>query len=129
MQQLFRDWHALDQTQYEGVSVLSKQLKPYIGRRRRSASPATTRSCSSEPKQKIETIKALAVWIFHKAARNLPDPPDENVGDQPVRHQPEPENGRQDGLFSDDGMTLAQALEQLPGIEEMDLEARGAVVA
>ena len=26
-------------------------------------------------------------------------------------------------------MTLAQAIEQLPGIEEMDLEARGATVA
>ena len=30
MQELFRDWHALERTQYEGVSVLSKQLEPYI---------------------------------------------------------------------------------------------------
>jgi hypothetical protein len=48
MQELFRDWHALDQTPYEGVSVLSKQLEPYIGDRRRSAFPAVTTSCSSE---------------------------------------------------------------------------------
>ena len=40
-----------------------------------------------------------------------------------------PERWEEDGLFSDDGLTLAQAMEQLPGIEEMDLEARGAVVA
>src|SRR5207237_980364 len=35
----------------------------------------------------------------------------------------------QDGLYADDGISLAQALEMLPGIEEMDLEKRGAVVA
>ena len=40
-----------------------------------------------------------------------------------------PERWEEDGLFSGDGLTLAQALEQLPGIEEMDLEACGAVVA
>ena len=38
----------------------------------------------------------------------------------------QPEQWEADGLFSDDGMTLAEALEQLPGIEEMDLEARAA---
>ena len=41
----------------------------------------------------------------------------------------QPDRWEEDGLFSGEGLTLAQALEQLPGIEEMDLEARGAVVA
>jgi hypothetical protein len=40
-----------------------------------------------------------------------------------------PERWDEDGLFAEDGMTLARAKELLPGIEEMDLEARGAVVA
>ena len=31
--------------------------------------------------------------------------------------------------FSEDGLTLAQALERLPGIDEMDLAAQGAMVA
>ena len=30
MQQLFRDWNELEQRQFEGVSVMSKQLRPYI---------------------------------------------------------------------------------------------------
>ncbi len=129
MQQLFRDWHALDQTQYEGVSVLSKQLEPYIWAQEEIGLPGNDDELLERARRKVETIKALAVWIFHKAAKSLPDPPDENVAIDPLAISLQPEQWEEDGLFSDDGLTLAQALEQLPGIEEMDLAARGAVVA
>ena len=129
MQQLFRDWHALDQTQYEGVSVLSKQLEPYIWAQEEIGLAGNDDELLERAHRKVETIKALAVWIFHKAAKNLPDPPDESVAINPLAISLQPEQWEEDGLFSDDGLTLAQALEQLPGIEEMDLEARGAVVA
>jgi hypothetical protein len=39
-----------------------------------------------------------------------------------------PEKWDEEGLFSDDGWTLEQALELVPGIEENDLEARAAVL-
>ena len=77
----------------------------------------------------FEYLKALAVWIFHRAARNLPEQPDENRGINPLAISLHPERWEADGLYSDDGISLVQALEMLPGIEEMDLEARGAVVA
>jgi flavin-dependent dehydrogenase len=129
MQQLFKDWHALDQTPSEGVSVLSNQLKPYIEAQEGIGLPATDEELLERTKQNIETLKALAVWIFHKAARKLPEPPDESAPINPLAVSLQPENWEADGLFADDGLTLAQALEMLPGIEEMDLEARGAVVA
>ena len=129
MQQLFRDWHALDQTQYEGVSVLSKQLEPYIWAQEEIGLAGDDDELLERARRKVETIKALAVWIFHKAARSLPEPPDENVAINPLAISLQPEQWEEDGLFSDEGLTLAQAIEQLPGIEEMDLEARGAVVA
>ena len=129
MQQLFRDWHALDQTQYEGVSVLSKQLEPYIWAQEEIGLAGSDEELLERAHRKVETIKALAVWIFHKAARSLPDPPDESVAINPLAISLQPEQWEEDGLFSDDGLTLAQAVGQLPGIEEMDLEARGAVVA
>ncbi|HTS73469.1 MAG TPA: NAD(P)/FAD-dependent oxidoreductase [Gaiellaceae bacterium] len=129
MQELFRDWHALDQTPYEGVSVLSRQLKPYIWGQEEIGLPGTDDELLERARQKVQTIRALAVWIFFKAARNLPDPPDENVAVNPFAVSLHPERWEEDGLFSGDGLTLAQALEQLPGIEEMDLEACGAVVA
>jgi hypothetical protein len=77
----------------------------------------------------LQYLKALAVWIFHRAARNLPEQPDENRGINWLGISLHPERWEEEGLYSDDGITLAQAVEMLPGIEEMDLEKRGAVVA
>ena len=80
-------------------------------------------------RRKTQTAKALAVWIFHRAARNLPEAPDENTVINPLAISLQPDRWEADGLFSGEGLSLVQALELLPGIEEMDLEARGAVVA
>jgi hypothetical protein len=74
-----------------------------------------------------ETAKvqqAIAVWLFHKAAKQLPDPPGEDVAIDPLAISLKPDKWEEDGLFSDDGMTLAQALELLPGREEYSLEDR-----
>ncbi len=68
------------------------------------------------------------MWIFHRAARNLPDPPDEN---RPINLKAislHPERWEQDGLYGADGISLVEALKLLPGIEEPDLEASGAMV-
>lgn len=129
MQQLFRDWNAIEQRQFEGVSILPKQLRPYIEAQRDMARPAEGDEVFETTSRNVKYLMALAVWIFHKAARNLPDPPDENRGVNPKAISLNPERWEQDGLYSDDGISLAQALEMLPGVEELDLEARGAVVA
>jgi hypothetical protein len=129
MQQLFRDWNAIEQTPFEGVSVLPKQLKPYIQAQADMARPADDEQVFENSRKNVEYLKALAVWIFHRAARNLPEQPDENRGINPLAISLHPERWEADGLYSDDGISYVQALEMLPGIEEMDLEARGAVVA
>ena len=90
--------------------------------------PRATRRSRSRPGT-FKYLKALAVWIFHRAARNLPEQPDENRGINWLAISLHPEQWEADGLYSDDGISLVQAREMLPGIEEMDLEARGAVVA
>ena len=93
------------------------------------ARPAEGDQVFENSRKNVEYLKALAVWIFHRAARNLPEPPDENRADQPAGDQPAP------GALGGGWSLLrrrdqpAQALEMLPGIEEMDLEKRGAVVA
>jgi len=129
MQELFRDWRAIEQTSYEGVSVLPKQLEPYIWAQEEIGMAGDDDELLERARRKVKTIRALVVWIFHKAAKNLPEPPDENVAINPMAVSLQPDRWEEDGLFSGEGLTLAQALEQLPGIEEMDLEARGAVVA
>ncbi len=129
LQPFYRDWNALDDRPFEGVSALSKQLEPYITAQGHLAAPATDDEVFERARADLEKLKAFAVWVFHKAAKNLPEPPDENAAINALAISLQPDQWEADGLFSDDGMTLAQALEQLPGIEEMDIEARGAVPA
>jgi flavin-dependent dehydrogenase len=129
MQRLFRDWHAIDQRHWEGVSVLSKEFAPYIRAQEEIALPADFDQMLERSKKNLEHIKAFAVWVFFKAARNLPEPPDEDAAINPFAISLDPERWEKDGLYADDGITLAQAREMLTGVEEMDLEARGAVVA
>jgi hypothetical protein len=111
------------------VSVLPKQLEPYIQAQADMARPADDEQVFENSRKNVQYLKALAVWIFHRAARNLPEQPDENRGINPLAISLHPERWEADGLYSDDGISYVQALEMLPGIEEMDLEARGAVVA
>ena len=129
MQQLFRDWNALDQRQFEGVSILAKQFAPYIQAQREMAGAATGDEVFEISRRNVEYVKALAVWIFHKAAKGLPEPPDESRPVNPLAISLQPARWEADGLYAEDGITLARAVEMLPGIEEMDLEARGALVA
>lgn len=129
MQQLFRDWNSLEQTPFEGVSVLPSQLTPYIQAQADMAHPAGDDEVFENSRKNVEYLKALAVWIFHRAARNLPEPPDESRPINPLAISLQPERWETDGLYSEDGISLTQALQMLPGIEEMDLEARGAAVA
>ncbi len=129
MQVVYRDWHALDQRQWEGVSALSYKLEPFMRAQHEIGVPFETDEMVERAKEKVEAMKAVAVWTFHKAAKLLPEPPDETRPIDPLAISLRPDQWEQDGLFSDDGMTLAQALELLPGIEEFDLEASGAVIA
>jgi flavin-dependent dehydrogenase len=129
MQDLYRDWHALDQTPYEGVSVLSTEFEPMKRTQMELAVPFDGPALVERARHNVEVMKAIAVWTFHQAARHLPDPPDEDTPINPLVVSLKPEQWEADGLFSGDGMTLAQALELLPGIEEFSLEAKGAVVA
>ena len=72
--------------------------------------------------------KALAVWYFHMAAKHLPDAPDPTRAINPQVIGLDTSKWDEEGLFPEDGsgMTLADALELIPGIGEFDLEARGA---
>ncbi len=126
MQDLYRDWHQLDQRKFEGVSVLSTGFKPFIKAQHEMGVPFEAAEMVDRAREKVEVLKAVAVWTFHLGAKHLPDPPAEDARINPLMVSLRPEKWEEEGLFSDDGMTLAEALELIPGIEEYDLVARGA---
>jgi flavin-dependent dehydrogenase len=124
MQEFFRDWHALGEQQYEGVSVLNNEFQPMQDRVEELVKPFEHDAMVEHLAETAKVQQAIAVWLFHKAAKQLPDPPGEDVAIDPLAISLKPDKWEEDGLFSDDGMTLAQALELLPGIEEYSLEDR-----
>lgn len=126
MQQLFIDWNEMDDSHWEGVSVLSKEFEPYIRAQEEIGLPADGDVMFERAREKVALIRALSVWIFHKAARTLSEPPDEGATINPLAISLHPERWDEDGLFSGEGMTLAEASDLLAGVEEMDLQARGA---
>jgi flavin-dependent dehydrogenase len=128
VQELFKEWHQIDQRRFEGVGVQSTDFEPFLTAYHDLGEDYDIDSMVARAKEKVEMLQALAVWYFHMAARHLPDPPDPSQPINPQVISLDPERWEQDRLFDENGVTLAQALELIPGIEEFDLEARGAVL-
>jgi hypothetical protein len=129
MQDLYRDWHAIDQRSWEGVSVLCNQFEPIAKTQYEVGQPFSQEEMVEVARGKVDILKAMATWTFFLAAKNLPNPPDQDARINPLAVSLRPEQWEEEGLFSDTGMTLAEALALLPGVEEFDLEARGALVS
>jgi flavin-dependent dehydrogenase len=127
MQEMFRDWHALDQRTFEGVSVLSTGFAQFIRVQHDMGVPYELDTMIARAQQNVEMMKAIAVWTFHMGAKHLPEPPDPSRAINPLAVSLKPDQWEADGLFSEDGITLEQAVKVIPGIEEYDLEARVAV--
>ncbi|MGH2854331.1 MAG: NAD(P)/FAD-dependent oxidoreductase [Solirubrobacteraceae bacterium] len=129
MQGLFREWHPLEPRKWEGVSVLSNDFEPIVKTQYEIGQPFDQGEMIERAREKVEVVKAMATWIFFLAAKNLPEPPDPEARINPLAVSLDPGKWEAEGLFTEDGMTLAEALELLPGVEEFDLAARGAAVA
>ena len=124
-----REWHQIDQRKFEGVSLFTKQFEAMVGRQRDLTVPFSGEAFSQRAIENIKILKAMGVYIFHLGAQHLPDPPDPTRAINPLAISLDPSRWEEDGLFDEDGMTLAQARELLPGVEEFDLDAQGAALA
>ncbi len=129
MQELFRDWSQIYDERWEGVSILSKEFTPMIERQRALSEPFEDEAFKQQAIENIALLKALAIWLFHKAAASLPTQPDPERRVDALAISLHPERWEEEGLYSEDGMTLAEASALLPGIDEFWLESRGAIVA
>lgn len=129
MQELFSDWHEIYNEKWEGVSIATTQFTPMIERQRDLSRELSDEEFFAKAAKNVEELKALALWLFHKAAASLPNPPDPEAKINPLAVSLRPERWEEEGLYSDDGWTLAEAEAMLPGVEEFWLQAQGAKVA
>jgi flavin-dependent dehydrogenase len=128
VQDMCREWHQIDQRSFEGVSVLTRKFEPMPARQRDLAREFSDEEFKEQALANMELLKSMAVWLFHQAAKHLPDPPDPERPINPLAISLDPDKWEEEGLFDDNGITLAQALERLPGVEEFDLETHTAPV-
>ncbi len=128
IQEFCRDWHQIDQRKFEGVSVFTERFQLMGERQSDLSAPFSNEAFRERTFENLRILKATAVYVFHLAARNLPDPPDPERPVNALAISMHPERWDEEGLYADDGLTLAQALELLPGIEEFDLEKQGALL-
>lgn len=123
---LFRQWNELDQRQWQDAYVVARRFKPLLERQAELAVPLDDATLAERIGQNVQILKAMLVLWFHRAATLLPEPPDESARIDPLAISLDPGQWKIDRLFSNDGMTLAEARALLPGIEEYLLEEQGA---
>jgi len=132
VQDFCREWHQVDKRQFEGVSVFTKDFEAMVNRQRDLTVPFSGADFQQRAIENIQLLKAMGTYVFHLGAKHLPDPPDPERPINPLVISMDPGKWEEEGLFdvsAEQGMTLAQALALLPGVEEFDLEKQGALVA
>jgi flavin-dependent dehydrogenase len=123
VQAFFPQWHELDQRDWQGVSVLNDKFTPmhdvqaYL-----LAEFDDDEALKARFRANVELIEALAVVMFHWAARVLPEQPGEDVRINPRAISLHPERWEEDGLYTEPGLSLAEARQMLPGVDEYLLE-------
>lgn len=129
VQELFKEWDKIDYRRFEGVGVQSTSFQPFLDAYHDLGEDFDLDTMVDRAKQKVRVLQALAVWYWYMAAKHLPEPPDFSRRIDPQVISLDPARWEEEGLFveaGENGMTVAEALELIPGIEEFDLEARGA---
>jgi flavin-dependent dehydrogenase len=131
VQNLFKDWSQIDHRKFEKCGVQSTDFEPFNESYRDLGVDYDLDEMIERAHAKVKILQALAVWYWHMAAKQLPEPPDFSRRINPQVISLDPKKWEEEGLYVEDGegMTVAEAIEMLPGIEEFDLEARGARLA
>jgi hypothetical protein len=125
VQQLFRDWHALGQQEPNptGLMAVTSTFTAMWERLLdlgRGLDGATLRD---RLRLSLGVLEGMAVVYFHKACQRLADAaPDTRRRVDPYAVSVHPERWDADQMFSDQGLTLAEAYARAPGIETIMLD-------
>jgi flavin-dependent dehydrogenase len=125
VQQMFRDWHALGPFENPtGVHAVTSTFPGMWDRLKELKAGLDEETLRDRYRTNVQILEAMAVVLFHKACRRLPDGgPDPERRIKPSAVSVHPERWEEDGLFDDEnGLTLAEAYEQSQGFENMLLD-------
>jgi hypothetical protein len=123
LEQMFRDWFEIGAREYHRAFVAPTGF-PSMGLRHvELAANFDDEALRAKIAENADLFEAVAVAIFHKAAQSLPEgAPDPDAKIDPYAIGLDPDRWEEDGLFSDSGLTLAEANERAPSIENLWLD-------
>jgi hypothetical protein len=120
VQNVCRDWHRIGAQQIEGGMFGVGRFGALFDLHVRLGDRLDDAGLLAALDDKAQMLRALAVVIFHKAAECLgDDAPDPSRRIDPMAISLEPARWGADGLFSEHGLTLDEALALTPGSEQL----------
>lgn len=134
MESMFHDWDRLTRSQgepeWEDLWVSPPNVGPLKDRVGDLATAWSDEDLRQRFSENVGVYEALAVTMFDKAARSLPDAPArEGRAINPYAISLHPERWDEDGLFDESGLTPEAARSELPGIEHVWLDERVAAAS
>jgi flavin-dependent dehydrogenase len=121
---LFREWHELEEREYRRAMIRPQLFPPMFERHTDMVAGYGDDQIKARLRETADIMEAMAVIVFHRAARNLGDAaPDEDRQINPYAVSLQPDRWEAEGLFSDGGMTLAEARQtEAAGLENLFME-------
>ena len=120
MQEMFKQWHKIQAAELRPGFVATNNIPPVHQRHGALDEPVgDDDKLLAMFADNVEFLRGLAVLIFNQAVKSLPDQTiDENQKINPLGISLDPDRWEADGLFDESGLTVAQARELAPDVEE-----------
>jgi flavin-dependent dehydrogenase len=125
LERLFHKWNELEDREYRRAMIPPQGFPAMFERHTDMIAGYDDEQIEARLRETADIMEAMAVIIFHRAVRNLGDAaPAEDRKINPYAVSLDPDRWDQDGLFSDEGLTLAEARQtDAAGIENLFMEA------
>jgi flavin-dependent dehydrogenase len=121
LQRFFQEWSELDNREWTGVFLGPGSLQFLAEREEAFAQPCDDAALRAAIAHGLESLAALAVVYFHMAAEGMPGKPGPDERIDPLKISLDRARWQKDGLVSESGMTLAEAMALAPGVEKLAL--------
>lgn len=119
MQQLFRDWNRLEKPAWNKSGRMLPYKLLFESNAESTLDYSDDDALRAALKKYVQWDEAMAVVIFDRATRALPDSPDTQRSINPYAVSLDPSSWEADGLYLEPGWMLADAAEICQGFEQL----------
>ncbi|HUA72018.1 MAG TPA: hypothetical protein VMA96_13075, partial [Solirubrobacteraceae bacterium] len=125
LEAMYREWNELEQREWRRAMVPSSAFPAMFDRHRDMIAGFDDEGIKTRMAANADLLEAYAVLAFNRAVQNLADAaPADDQKINPYAVSLDPERWEADGLFSGEGLTVAEAREsQAGGMENLFMEA------